>query len=781
MPKVIKTKTEFEGHVFEEYVVVEGAGLSAWDPQAPLKFVGQKTQRLDGPERVTGRALYTFDVQLPGMLYGKILRSPHPHARIKKIETRRAAKLPGVRAVLSHRTIPKIPFRQGQTFIFDEIVRYVGDEVACVIADDEEICQDALELIEVDYERLPFVLDPEAALRPEAPKVQPGGNLLNGKPDLYERGDLQQGFAHAEVIVEGTFRTQCALHNCLETHGSVALWEGDSLTIWDSTQHIFGVRAGLAQLLGLPLHKVRVIKKYMGGGFGSKNGLGKYTVIAALGAQMTGRPVKIMLDRHEENLAAGNRPSSVQHLKIGAKRDGSLTALELKAIVGAGAFCTWPPSVGGPARQLYACPNLKTEQYTVFTNTGPLSAFRAPGYVEGTFALESLMDELAKKLEMDPLELRLKNYAEIDQTTGRPYSTKGLKEAYERGAKLIDWHGGKTLTLSLSGRGWPAGPGKGQGERPVRRRGLGMASQIWSGNGSPPAYALVKLNPDGTATVISGTQDIGTGTKTVLAQIAAEELGFPIEKISVEIGDTQTGPYAPLSAGSMTVASVGPAVRVAAYEARQQLLDVAAQLLEAPRDSLTICDGFLRSPALKEPLAVQDVLAKLENFMIVGRGARAPNPEDVTVNTFGAQFAEVTVDTETGEVKVERIVAVHDCGRVINPLTLSSQIEGGIIQGLGYALCEQRVVDRNTGVVVNENLENYKIPTALDVPEIVHEMIDRPDLRANNLGVKGVGEPPIIPTAAAIANAVADAIGVRIYELPITKEKVLKALTQSFP
>ncbi len=625
MPKVIKTKTEFEGHVFEEYVVIEGEGLTSWEPQAELKSVGKPTQRIDGPERVTGKAMYTFDVQLPGMLYGKILRSPHPHAKIKKIDTRRAERLPGVRAVLNHKNTARIPFRQSQTLIFDEIVRYVGDEVACVIADDEEICEDALELIEVGYELLPFVIDPEEALQPDAPKVQPSGNLLNEKTELYERGDLQQGFAQADVIVDGTFRTQCALHNCMETHGSVAFWEGDALTVWDSTQHIFGVRAGLAQLLGLTLHKVRVIKKYMGGGFGSKNGLGKYTIIAALGAKMTGRPVKIMLDRHEENLAAGNRPSSVQRLKIGATRDGVLTALELKAIVSAGAFCTWPPSVGGPARQLYACPNLKTEQYTVFTNTGQLSAFRAPGYVEGTFALESLIDELARKLGMNPLELRLKNYTELDQTSGRPYSTKGLREAYERGAKLF----GRNLppqSPSLKGMGSaPPTLGEGVGERFLR--GFDMASQIWSGNGFPPAYALAKVNPDGTATVISGTQDIGTGTKTVLAQIAAEELGFPIEKISVEIGDTETGPYAPLSAGSMTVASVGPAVRVAAYEARQQLLDVAAQLLEVPRESLTLSDGLFVSPALKEPVAAKDVLAKLENFMIIGHGARGPIPK----------------------------------------------------------------------------------------------------------------------------------------------------------
>jgi xanthine dehydrogenase YagR molybdenum-binding subunit len=303
-----------------------------------------------------------------------------------------------------------------------------------------------------------------------------------------------------------------------------------------------------------------------------------------------------------------------------------------------------------------------------------------------------------------------------------------------------------------------------------------MASQIWSGSGGPPAYALIKINLDGTAIVLSGTQDIGTGTKTVLAQIAAEELCFPIEKISVEIGDTQTGPYAPISAGSMTLASVGPAVRMAAYDARQQLLDVTSQILEIPRESLSLSNSILTSTALKEPLSVEDVLSKLGNFMIIGRGGRSPNPEEVNINTFGAQFVEVEVDTETGEVRVEKVVAVHDSGRVINPLTISSQIEGGVIQGVGFGLVEQRVVDRVTGAVVNGDLENYKIPTSLDLPEILSGMIDHPDPYANNLGSKGVGEPPIIPTAPAIVNAVADAIGVRLKELPLTREKILKAL-----
>lgn len=758
MSKVIQTKTEFEGRFHEELIVVEGEGLSPWPEGITLAYVGQRVPRLDGAERVSGRAVYTADVQLPGMLWGKILRSPYPHARIKKIDVQKAEKIPGVWLVLTYENIPKIPFYGGQTFLLDKTIRFAGEEVACVIADNEERAEDAREEISVEYEPLPFVLQPEEALNPGAPQIHPAGNLVRGGPDVYERGNIDRGFTGAEVMVEEVFKTSTALHNAMETHGSVALWEGDQLVIWDSTQHIFGVRAQAAQLLDISLNKVRVIKQYMGGGFGSKNSMGRYTLLAALGAKMTGRPVKILLDRHEENLAAGNRPASVQYLKIGARRDGTLTAIHLRAYTAAGAYILIPPAVGGPVRQLYSCPHVKTEQYAVFTNTGPLSAFRGPGYVEGTFALESAMDELAQKLSMDPLDLRLRNYTEINQITGQPYSTKGLREAYERGAREMGW------------------AQRSKEEKGSKRKGFEMASQIWGGSGGPPAYAWVKINPDGSAVVLSGTQDLGTGTKTVLAQIAAEELGIPMDKISVQIGDTQINPYAPISAGSMTLPSVGPAVRTAAYDAKRQLLDIAAQVLQVPGEGLEIQNGSLQSPKLQQPVLLKDMLANLRNFMIVGRGARSPNPEGVHVNTFGAQFVELEVDVETGEVNIIKFIAVHDSGRVINPLTISSQIEGGVIQGLGFGLIERRVVDRKTGVVLNANLEDYRMPTIQDAPEIISQMVDRPDLRANNLGSKGVGEPPIIPTAAAVANAIADSLKVRIRELPITREKVLKAL-----
>ena len=762
MPRVVKTQVEFEGEFYDKYVVIEGENVDPWPSDRAFEVVGKPQTRVDGRERVTGSAPFTHDIQLAGMLVGKILRCPHPHARIRRIETSQAESLPGVRAVLTHENTLDIPWKGGQTKLFDRTLRYAGDEVACVIGDAEAVCEDALELIEVEYERLPHVLDPERALQADAPKVHDGGNLLGGEPQVDERGDVQHGFDEADEVVELTVRTQTALHNCMETHGSVAQWEGGTLTVWDSTQNIYGVRDGLAKALNLPSHRVRVIKQYMGGGFGSKNNLGKQTVLAALASRRLGRPVKILLDRREENLATGNRPSSVQTLRVGAKRDGTLTAIQHKSIIGVGAYAGGGPSPAGPTRRLYGCPNVRTEDHVVFTNTGPFSAFRAPGYVEGTFALESAMDELAKRLDMDPLDLRLQNYTEVDPLTDRPYSTKGLRLAYEQGAERIKWAGRAQVKIARSGDG--------------QRVGFGMASQVWGGNGIPPAYAWVKLNPDGTVVVITGTQDIGTGTKTAFAQIAAETLGVPMEHIRVELGDTQHGLYSPLSAGSMTLASIGPAVRGAAEDARQQLLEVGAQVLDIDAADVDIHHGDLVHSGERTPIA--GVLGRLGDFMITGKGARGPNPDEVSVNTFGAQFAQVTVDTETGRVRVDRLVAVHESGRVINPLTIRSQLEGGIIQGLGFALTEARTHDERSGLVLSDNLESYKVPTVADVPEIHAEMIDMPDPDANNLGVKGVGEPPIIPTPAAIANAVADALGVRPTKLPLSPPQILQLLDE---
>lgn len=762
MAKLIKTKIEVEGRVEEEYALVEEPKTTPWDVEEELRVVGKPLPRVDGAARVTGAARYTTDVRLPGMLFAKFVRSPHAHARIVSIDTSQAEKMPGVRAIFTRQNGPPIEFGKGRPLLCDT-AHFCGDEVAVVVAASEPAARAAVKRLRVEYEPLPFVLDPQAAAQADAPHVRSDldSNLLDGEPSTYERGNIQEGWSSAEVIVEGEFETPTQMHNSLETHGSVADWDGQTLTIWDSTQNIHGVRDRVAQLLGLDRNRVRVSSQFMGGGFGSKNGAGKPAVMAGWLAMQLGHPIRLFLDRHEENLAAGNRAATRQFLKIGAKKDGTLTAIELTCYQAAGAYGNGGGSVDGPAKELYACPNVRTTTFATFTNTGPTSAFRAPGYVEGTVPLEVLMDELAERLKMDPLELRIKNYAPKSPLGEMPYSSNGLLDAYQEGARAIQWDRRRN-------------PPETRGEYGQWRIGIGMASQIWGGAGGPPSYALVRINSDASVTIVTGTQDIGTGTKTALTQIAAEELSIPMDKISIEIGDTQWGLYSTPSWGSMTLASMGPAVREAAADARLQVLAVAGQYLHKRANSLRLEEGNIRGPKVETLL--REILGELGDIQIIGRGSRGPNPGEYAIRTFGAQFAEVAVDVETGEIRVNRVVAAHDSGRIINPLTTSSQVEGGVLQGMGYAMTEERVLDPATGQVLNNNLEDYVVPTMLDAPEIEIHMIDRADNLINNLGSKGVGEPPIIPTAAAIVNAVYHATGIRFHRIPLTRERVLDAL-----
>ncbi|NIM15706.1 MAG: molybdopterin-dependent oxidoreductase [Candidatus Aminicenantes bacterium] len=760
--KIVKSKFFVEEDFVETIAEVSTEETGPWKPEKKLKVVGKPTPRVDGYDKVSGTALYTLDVELPNMAAAKTLRCPHPHARVISMDIGEAQKLPGVLAIITHKNIPQIPWYGNTSYLFDPHLRYLGDEVACVAAESEQIAVEALALIKVEYKVLPFVVDVEKAMKPGAPKIYENGNIQGGKPSIYERGDIEKGFKEADVVVEDTFTTQVAVHNPSEGHCSVANWDGDRLTVWDSTQYIFGVRDALVASLKIPASKVRVIKKYMGGGFGSKLATGKYTIMAALLAKQIGRPVKIALDRKELNLAVGNRPNSVQKLKVGAKKDGTLTAMfhYSYGTVGAypyGAGCSWP------FRTVYKCDNVKTEEYSVHINAGPGRPMRAPGHVQGTFAMDSIIDEAAEKIGMDSLELRMKNYTDKDQVHNLPYTSKRLIEAYKKGAEAIGWHR----------RNHPAG----SANKGPLKRGIGMATQIWWGAGGPPAYATIKLNRDGSARVIAGTQDIGTGTYTFMSQVASEVLEIPIDKITVILGDTGACPFCSLSGGSLTTPSVSPAVHDAAEQMKAKLISGAAAILELPEDQLRYEKGTVISK--KDPtkkITISDIIGKMRERVLVTTGARNPNPEGYAINSFGTQFVEVEVDTETGKVRVLKIAAAYDVGRVLNPKTAKNQVYGGVMQGLSFALMEQRVIDQQTGKVLTTNMHDYKIPTIKDTPEIEVYIVSDADTLISSVGAKGIGEPAIIPTAGAIANAVYNAIGVRLKSLPITPDKVLTAL-----
>ncbi len=770
MPTIRKTQVEFEGRIEEREVIVEEEHVEPWGREARLRLVGQPTPRVDGVARVTGRAVYTHDVHLPRMLIGRFLRSPHPHARVKAVDSTKAEALTGVALVWHHFQPPSIGYLFGRE-IFPEEVVYEGAEVAFVAARDERTVEDALALIEVEYEPLPFAYDFDTATAENAPCVIEGeDNWVAPEGDVYERGDLDAGTREADVLVDLTFTTPLASHCCLETHGSAASWEGDQVTVWHSTQSVFGTRSSVADALDIPMDKVRVISDYIGGGFGSKWGAEPYTLMAILAARETGRPVRAVLERGEEHLAAGYRPGSWQRVRLGAKRDGTLTLIEHEAKVTTGVFGGAGPVIGGPAKDLYRCANVRTVVWTARANADHARAFRAPGYVEGTFGLEGAMDALADKLGMDPLDLRMKNYAENSPSRGEPYTYKGLRRAYEMGAERFGWSGSMAESERVEGP-W--------------RRGRGMASQIWGGGGGPPANAIVRLLPDGTAELSVGVQDIGTGTKTVLTQVAAEELGLPLEDVRCIIGDTLPAPFGPGSGGSVTLASSTPAVRSACREALRQVIALAAVMMGlegADVDGFDMTDGVIvyRQDPDKR-LGFTEVTAKMGNYTIVAKGARGPNPDDMAINTFGAHFAQVAVNVETGRVRLERIVAAHDIGRVVNPMTAASQVYGGVMMGLGFATTEERVIDPDTGLQLTANLEDYKVPLIVDTPAIEALFVDIADTEANSVGSKGLGEPPIIPVAAAIANAIFDAVRIRVTDLPITPDRLLGLLPGATP
>jgi CO/xanthine dehydrogenase Mo-binding subunit len=727
---------------------------------------------------VSGSAVYPSDVSLPNMLYGAILRCPHPHARVKKIETGRAQSMPGVHAVISAQTraadLPWIYASRGiriKSKLFDPHCRFEGETVAAAAAETPYLARDAIRAVEVAYEMLPAVSDERLALDQGAAVVHAEGNKV-GPPRSYERGDIVKGFAEADVVLEENYRTECEIHTPMELHGCVANWEADRLTIWESTQGVYRIQKNVAEILNLPLSKVRVIGHYMGGGFGSKLQAGKYTIIAALLARITGRLVKMILSREETYLAVGNRPPSNMTLKAGVKKDGTLTALDFACTGTGGAYPAGGTSlVDWQVRDLYQCPNVSTTCTDVYINAGPARPFRAPGHPQGSWALEQMMDALAEAIDMDPVDLRLKNISLYSQARDGqpPYTSTGLRDCIAEGARTFGWKQARQQIAAA-------------GDHGVIRRGVGMAAGLWvAGGGRPPSTIILKLFADGSVNLNMGASDIGTGTKTVMALVVAEELGVKPEIIQIEHADTGTTQYATPSGGSKTVPTESPAARAAAISLKQQLLEIAARDLAVDPAALYFAAGSIVSK--KDPskkISFTQLSGLKKQGVVVGIGYRGPNPANKVTNPFAAQFCEVEVNTATGEVRIIRFLGAHDSGRVMSRLTYDNQVFGGITMGIGLATTEARILDKNqTGKIVNRNWHDYKLPTALDVPEdIVSLPIEPDDTEANTTGAKGLGEPVTIPTAAAVANAVYHATGVRITQTPINPVQLCRLLAE---
>lgn len=739
------------------------------EPWKETRVVGKPLPRVDAYERLSGTAVYPSDIVLPDMLYAAVLRCPHASARVKKVDTSAAGKMPGVRAVITGATkAADLRWNYGRTVftkLFDPVCRFEGEAVAAVAAETPQEAWDAARAIVVEYEVLPFVVDYHKALAAGAPLVHEGGNRV-GETAKYQRGDVAKGFAEADKVLEVTYTTAAEFHTPMELHGCVARWDGPRLTVWESTQGVYPVQQRVAAVLDMPLANVRVIGSYMGGAFGSKLQADKYTIIAAVLARLSARPVKLFLSREETFLCVGNRPPDDMHLKAGVKKDGTLTALEMTVIGSGGAYPAGGTSlVDWLVRDLYTCPNVRTELTDVYINGGPARPFRAPGHPQGAWALEQMMDALAEAIGMDPVEFRLKNIPTVSQANeGQPpYTTTGLKQCLADGAKAFGWEGARRCP---------------KGDGPVKR-GVGVAAGLWiAGDGGPPATVIVKLFPDGSANLNMGASDIGTGTKTVMAMVVSEELGVPVERIQIENADTGTTEYATASGGSKTVPTESPAVRDAALAVKRQLFEIAAEELKVPASELRIeGDAVVSTKDPKAAKKIAEIQGLRRRGLLVGVGTRAPNIEGKVINPFAAQFCEVEVDTRTGQVRVLRFLSANDSGRVMNRLTYENQVIGGVTMGIGLALTEQRVFDRQTGKVVNCNWHDYKIPTAMDVPaEIVSNPIDIPDPQANSTGAKGLGEPVTIPTAAAVANAVYDATGVRVADSPISPMRLVALL-----
>jgi CO/xanthine dehydrogenase Mo-binding subunit len=735
------------------------------------RVVGHQFARLDGVDKVTGKAQYAADIAVPGMLWGKSLLSPYPHARIISIDTSAAEALPGVRAVVTGRDTTGLFFGRALkdiNFLADGKVRYVGDRVAAVAADDEATAEAALELIEVDYEELPAVYDPEEAAQPGAPIVHPDYNSYNGARrqletpsnaygySTVEKGDVDKGFAEADFVVEHTYRLQRQHHAYMEPQAVIiSTAEADGrIHIWTCNKVPYLLRDAIAVSFGVPNDQILFHPMYVGGDFGGKSAPASLPIAYFL-ARTTGKPVKMVHDYIEEFMAGTPKHAAVYHLKTGVKRDGTLLAHQIKHYVNMGAYAGYTPGgqMGGAtvACGPYKIANVKTETFNVYTNCLSGQIMRAPGEPEAVFAIESHMDEIARQIGMDPLDLRLKNLIESG-------------DELANGEKLEKVRAKETLRAAVAagkyGQAKPAHVGRGIA---IGDRGAGMGQ----------ATLEVTLNPDGSCVLGSALFDQGTGSITSSAQVVAEELNVDPDKISVVVRDTDFTAFANGLAGSVQSRLSTVVAHEAAEEAKKNLTAFAAQHLGWPEDRTNFRAGELVRTDLEERVTWQEMLRQAGESMTARAQIRETDRGHVT--SFVGQVAEVSVDPDTGEVKLLDFTTAHDIAHIINPVGHQGQINGGVMQGIGYAMMEELIVE--DGHVTNLSFGDYKVPTIRDIPHLNTVLLPSDD-GVGPYNVKGIGEHPTIPVAAAIANAVEDAIGVRIRDLPITAEKVYKALQE---
>lgn len=748
-----------------------------------MNVIGTSVQRPDVLGKVTGAARYAGDLALPGMLHAKIKRSTVAHARIRRIDASKALAFPGVKAVLTHHDVPRVlhygsphPRSASVTrdqYILDDKVRYWGEGVAAVAAASEEIAEEALDLIEVEYEELPAAFTVEQALAPDAPLIHPKNNNLVVEPIVVRRGDIERGFAEADLIVEGTYEMGRPTPAYMEPNVCACKWDDEGkLTVWISTQTPFMVRGILAEVLGLPYHKVRVLVDHMGGGFGAKQDLFQTEFLCALLARETRRPVRLEYTRKETFLGGRSRHPGTVWLKQGFRKDGTITARQARVTFNSGAYGSHAPgvtAVGTTAlTSLYRCENVHLEGRCVYTNTPIAGAYRGYGVVQTYYALDIQLDEAAEKLGLDPAELKLRNAVREGDLSpsGQPIVGHGLEDCIRRGMQETSWLERKTS------------------EKGDLRRGWGMGCEMHGSSAYPgikeQGNATVRMNEDGTVQLFTGATGLGTGAHTALAQVVAEELGVRFEDVSVVHGDTDVVPWDIGAFASHTTYMGGRAAQMAAEQVKKQLLMLASEKLEAAVADLEVQTGTIRVKGSDRSIKLRDAVSPTKGVpssQLIASATYQPTKS----YSFAAHFVEVQVDTETGQIDVLQVVPVHELGRVIHPVAASGQIEGGIQQGIGHTLTEDYVIDPATGRSLNAGFVDYKMPLSLDMPPIRTIMLETAPDPGGPYGAKGVGEDPLIAIGPAIANAVHDAIGVRFRHYPITPEQVLDELKEEKP